>query len=387
MTRKLDNWLLSYLEWNLARTDAPESFLYVSGLFAISSAIRRQIYISDLYLGGWTCYPFLYIMFVGPPGSRKTTAIKKADDILDELEHTGLICRGPDQLSQAALIDELVKSPDGSVYITSHEFGELIRMSKDDMFTVLTGLFDGKRTLKSKTMARNVELADAPCINLIAGTTESWIQENMSEAVIGGGFASRVIFVHEDGPRIKKLIYKDVDIKGLKDKYHSKLVSDLKQIATLKGEMHLDQDAEDWLVAWNEKEEKPTNRHLHGFHERKSKHLMSFAMLLHIARSDELILQKQDFELALSVLDVYVEKRLMKVFGGIGKNPYIYTSKDIYEYVLAKKKVSKPDVLDQFNAAATPDWIERVIQSLLDMKKVKEEYDPVGKLTYYLPAG
>ena len=73
--RRCDNWLLAYRDYILPRTDAPESFVFWSGVFAISSVLRRRVKFPKRILGLWDCYPHMYLMFVGPPGMRKTTAI------------------------------------------------------------------------------------------------------------------------------------------------------------------------------------------------------------------------------------------------------------------------------------------------------------------------
>src|SRR5258705_13902685 len=83
--RKLKNWMESYLLWTL-QSEAPESFLRFSGYFALSSALRRHVRVGEEYLGGWSCFPNMYICYVGPAGVvKKSTSIGKAEELLENL--------------------------------------------------------------------------------------------------------------------------------------------------------------------------------------------------------------------------------------------------------------------------------------------------------------
>lgn len=382
--RKLDNWLLTYMDWVLPRTDAQESFLYLSGLFCLAAAVRRRVCITEKYLGNWVCNPYLYIMFIGPPGTRKTTAISQANKLLDELEKSKIITRAPDEVSAASLVNLLVNTEDAAIFITSHEFGEFVAKSQEGMYTTLTAFFDGKTQHSGSTLSRGAEFVESPCINMITGTTDIWIKENMTEEVIGGGFASRVLMMYETGPRRKKLLYNDVvnlpEIMKLKEP----LIHDLKLISGLKGEFEMTKDAQDWLVDWNEKLVPPSQRYLQGYHQRKPKHLMSMAMLHRIAYSDELILDVPDFTMALAAL-MQVEGKLASVFQNLGKNPYVFTVRDMLGYIVRKGKVSKPDLIQEFQASMPAEKIEVHINQLMEMKKIKEGFDQEKKLIMYEP--
>lgn len=378
MPRKCKDWLKTFMQWTLPRSEAHESLILWTGLFTLASTLRRRVSVTREYLGSWSCPPHLYVMFIAPPGeARKTTTMSYAIDLLDEIPG---ITRGPTIVTQAALLTKLLESPDSSVYLTAEEFSDLIMKSRGEMFEFLTSMFDGKKSIEATTIHRGAEFIEKPCINMLAATTPLWVAENMSEAVIGGGFASRVVFLYEDSIRRKQLFYHGtIDFSHL-DKLRSDLIEDLIHISQLQGDFEIQKDAVKHLEAWYQARESAKNKKLKGYHERKPAHLLKVAMLHRIATSDELSLSMDNFKYAQDILD-QVEKKLPKVFEGIGKNPYTFDMKDILAFIKDSGKIERAELLQHFNAVAQPGILLELINALSDMKLIKVEVN--GTKTIY----
>ncbi len=239
------------------------------------------------------------------------------------------------------------------------------------MFEFLTDLFDGKRHIEASTISRAVDFVERPCANLLAATTPRWIVENMPESVIGGGFASRVIFIYEDRVRRRQLYYEGLNHEYL-DKLKIDLVSDLQHIAdNLKGDFDLEDDAKSFMEGWYHEnaEVSDADYRLSGYLERRPAHIHKVAMLLHISRSDSLVIELQDFKKAISLLET-VEKRLPQVFRDIGKNVQATNMTQILEWITVKGKVRKADLLKQFSSAATPQLLQELITGLMQMEEI-----------------
>ena len=128
-TRKCDNWLLSFRDWSLPRSEAPESFHFWAGLFTIASVLKRRVYVSEELLGGWDCYPFMYIIFVAPPGvARKSTTARYAENLLSSVP---LVNLAPTAITVEKLIKELERVKDSAISVFSSEFSSFIIL---DMF-------------------------------------------------------------------------------------------------------------------------------------------------------------------------------------------------------------------------------------------------------------
>jgi len=368
--RKCKNWLLSFRDWTLPRSEAKETFIFWTGLFTLASAVRRKVYIPKTVLGSWEVAPYLYIFFVAPAGkARKTTTLSYVDDLL--LDEMG-IRKASAAMTQQALMKRIADSPDASISIKIGEFGTFFNPSKDVMIDFLTALFDGAKKHDSDTLSRGIEYAERPCINLLAATTPKWIAENLSESAIGGGFASRVIFIFEESVRRRKLLYHigpdKVDFVRL-EKIFKDLFTDLLHISqNIEGEFTMTKEAEIFINSWyHATADKPTipDPRLVGYHERKPAYVFKVAMLCHLAYSDELILAKSDFDQAIAILG-QIEGKMLKTFQAIGKNPHTLDIDAIREFVEAQEKGIAPDLLRKhFQHVAAPKMLDELITFLI----------------------
>lgn len=362
--RRCENWLTTFGEWTLPRSEAPETFIFWTGLFVLASALRRHVKIPRRYLGSWEASPNLYVMFIAPAGkARKSTTANYSEDLLDEIPH---ITKAPELITKESLLSQLVKSEDASMSIMAPEFGEFMVKSGPEMYSFLTNMFDGKKKIVASTLTRGVEFAERPCVNLLGATTPEWVAENMPESVIGGGFASRVVFIFEDKVRRRKLFYDDVQLEHL-DKLKDDLVADLAHISqNIHGEFGFTEEAYNFLDKWYKEtadEGDATTYKMHGYYERRPAHVMKVAQLLHIAYSDDLTLQLEDIKQAILLLSA-VEKKLGSVFQSIGRNPYTVDIYRMYEFICEKGRVNKQEVKRHFLHAATPQMLEELIEGL-----------------------
>jgi hypothetical protein len=246
------------------------------------------------------------------------------------------------------------------------------------MIDFLTALFDGVKRHDSDTLSRGVEFAERPCINLIAATTPKWIAENLSENAVGGGFASRVIFIFEDTVRRRRLFYhrgKDKVDQEKMQELHGDLLMDLVHISqNLEGEFKLTDEAEAYAEDWyNKYADNPTvpDPRLTGYNERKPAYMFKLAMLCHLAYSDELIINKHDVEQALALLKG-VEGKMLQTFQAIGKNPHTLDLDTIVEFVNEVGEVAPDKLRKNFQHVATPRMLDELIGFLLTTRQITE---------------
>lgn len=381
--RKCTNWLASYKEFVMPRIAAPESYVFWAGIFCLSAAIRRKVYIGKSTLGTWDCYPHCYIMLVGPPGFRKNTSMGSAIELLQELSNSDIITKAPAFITKESLLDSIFKSKDSSIYLTVEEFGDLLLKSGPEMYEFLTSMFDAKKSVEQKTLSRSYESAEKPCLCLLAGTTPQWIAEKMPESVIGGGLASRIIFIFEEKEPGSKIFF-----NGVSDTFtqlKKDLVSDLAHIANnLEGEFTVPQDVRDWMEKWNEegRSKAKKNPKLSGYYARKVTHILKIAQLFHLSYSDDLSLNLTDIQSAIGIVES-TEKNLPRVFAGVGKNIYSLDSRDIIKFIADNPRITRDRLLREFSTVATVDVLDRLVQGLQQMKYVEGVYDSESKEIIY----
>lgn len=375
-TRKCKNWLTDFGRWTLPRSEAPETFIFWTGLFTLASALRRHVEIPKTLFGSWSAAPNLYILFIAKAGrARKSTTANYSEELIDNLGH---ITKSPELITKESLLTTLVKSEDSAMSILAPEFGEFMVKSGPEMYGFLTNMYDGKRKITASTLSRGVEFAERPCVNLLGATTPEWVAENMPASVIGGGFASRVIFIFEERVRRRQLYYESLDYEAL-EKIRLNLVSDLDHIArNIHGEFRIEEDAKEFMEQWyhdNADAPADADTNLAGYFERKPAHIHKVAMLVHIAYSDELILTLADFKQAIKLLE-QVEVKLPETFQAIGRNPYTLDLKNMVEWIKAKGRVSERELKRKFySVAARPEDLDALIEGALDMGRIRMGLD------------
>lgn len=364
--RVCKNWLETYKDWVYPRSEAPETYILWSGIFALASVLKRKVYIpKNKSLGSWEAYPHMYIVFVGPPATRKTTTMDYADSLLSEVPS---VMEAADAMTQQALAKRIADSRDCSISIRSGELGTFINPSGPVMIDFLVALWDARRKFSTDTLMRGIEFAQAPCVNMIAATTPVWIANNLSELMVGGGLTSRTILVYEEDLRRRQLFYESLDYEHL-EKVGRNLVTDLVHMSNIAGEFSFTDEAKEFAEEWYRNLKMPDDYRLVGYFGRKHVHLFKLAMVLRISYSDELLITKKDLEKALSMLDI-IERKLSLAYHSVGKNPYTTEMDMLLDYIQKKKRVPRQELLSHFYPIATPSIVTELIGALASMGKI-----------------
>lgn len=328
MQRRLQNWLKTYLQYT-SYNEAPTVLHFWAGVGAIASALRRCVWLSQEY---YIWSPNFYIIFVAPPGvSTKSTVLSISKSIVGEV---GGIKFGPNAITWQALTasmsqatqaimmpDQLMHSMSCLTFYAS-EFGTLLDPQDRRMIDVLVDLWDGQTGVWEKeTKTSGNDRIINPWLTIIAGTTPTWLADNIPKTMIYGGFTSRCVFVYADTKRQLIPYPKDVmpdSIKALKDD----LIHDLQLISGLRGEFVMTPEAKkfgtDWYFQHHESHAKvfQQDEGMSGYFARKQGHLHKLAMVLAVAQRSDLVIDVGDLQAALVALDD-VEKDLPRVFAAL----------------------------------------------------------------------
>ena len=388
--RRCDNWLLAYRDYILPRTDAPESFVFWSGVFAISSVLRRRVKFPKRILGLWDCYPHMYLMFVGPPGMRKTTAIEHGT--LPLLAQTDGLKEGPTFFTKEAVLEKMQQTADNSIYMVVGEFSDIFQKAGKDRSSVyefFTRMYDGMATLDSATKTQGNVLLVKPSINFVSATTPGWITDNMPEGVISGGFASRCIWVYAEQLRINKMFFDDIETNL---DLENDLLLDLLAISKLEGEFTWSDDGKAAMKDW-ETQDTPqflkNNDKLGGYINRRRMHTLKLAMLHSVMEKNELVIEKRDWDFATHAIST-IEPDLPKIFGGVGKNPFTSEIEKIVAYVrnmnfFSKEAVPLDEILRAFAHSARPRELRDLIDYAVDSKQIIHVEAKMGEHVFYTP--
>jgi len=247
------------------------------------------------------------------------------------------------------------------------------------MYDLLTDLYDGKVRYEYGTRAHGYEVVENPCVNMLGATTPEWISNQMPPYVIGGGFASRTLFIFENKVRKRQLYY---DIQWAQyERLENDLVHDLAWIRDLKGDFRIEsEETKDWAEQWYQKsaDAEVTEEKMEGYFNRKHVHLHKTAMLLSLAERDDLVLTKGHFEGALELLKG-IEKQLPRVFSAVGKNPYAAEIESVLEYIQDNGPLEKRRLVARFYHNLTGESLKEILSALITMEVIEKVPNPNGK--------
>ena len=386
--RKCDNWLTSFLEWTVPVSEAPESLLIWSGLFCISSVIKKNIRFSKEYLKKYDIFPTTYVMFVGPPGVvRKSTSAGYAQDILIGVNENisvtdkAFVNLGPTSGSHSKIIEKMAATVDGTMTIIAGEFGNIVSTMPEETYDFFAKMFDSDKTAERfmhSTRAHGDEIVLNPSLNLLGCTTPDWIAENTGY-MLGGGFAARTVFIFEDKARSRHLFYKGVGPSNeVLAKLKDNLVIDLRRIGRLKGEIKPQDDIlakrmEEWYLDYIDA---PAAAGAETFQARKHVHTLRTAMVLSLCESDNFIISNEHFDAALVLIDD-VEKKLSRGLSTVGRNPYAADLYTVLDYIDKNSPVARGTVLSRFWHDLQPDELAKVLEVLKACGEITERSDGV----------
>lgn len=338
--------------------------------------MKRKVYFPKELMGSYYIYPSLFLIFVAKPGVvRKSTSVGFAEDLLrtlNELYPNGTkITFAADVTSDSKLLDAMSNSPDGSITVAASELSSLFKATPEGMYELLTALFDNKRNgFEWATWSHGEKSIPNAVINLFGATTPGWISEQSRSFLSEGGFASRIIFIHETKRRQNKMYYDDVDWSAM-GKLEAKLLADLNEINTIAGEFkHQNKSTRDYIEAWYQKHanRRATESNIETFLERKHVHAHKLAMLLSVAERSDRVITKKHWDEAILLLDE-VETKLPRALSASSKNP------------LGPQMDALLDFLEQQNGATREKIAGRFFREIPSLEQLN------GILSYLVAAG
>ncbi len=346
-----DGWLKTYV-FHQRHSEAPTAFHFWSGVSTIAGALRRKVWTDHKY---YQYTPNFYILLVAPPGvATKSTTLRQGLVLLRKIPGLNF---GPESLTWQALLDSMkkaeatVKLADGTsmvmscVHIAVSELGTFMRPDNREYLDQLINLYDAQLgELSRKTLGAGETVIKNPWLNLIACTTPSWIRDNFPEVLIGGGLASRILFVYADKKQ-QLVAYPERLIQTEDFELEEKcLVHDLKEIARISGPYVLSEGAYKWGTEWYDRmhsgarPEHLSSDRFAGYLSRKQAHFHKLAMVIAASERDERVLTEEDLRAAEHYVSA-LEANMGSVFEAIGVSQTAAVSNEIISRIRNVKQV------------------------------------------------
>jgi hypothetical protein len=317
-------------------SEAPTLSHRWSAISMLSALIGRNLFIP---FGHSEIYPNQYIMLMGSPGARKSSAIGIARRLLRD---TGFKRFAPDRLSKERFLMEmkphsadLLGEEDADLsfisfdepselYVVAEEFTDFVGQGGAEFMTMLTKLWDNMDRYEHPKIHGKSVVVEKPTVNLLGGNTIQGLSLALPPEALGNGFMSRVIFVYTEETG-KKITFPIPPSPAFKQE----LVDQLKQIKLLCGSVDIEDDARPvYDKLYREFRDVEDHRFKH-YSTRRFTHLLKLSLIL--AASDlRTSITRQDAINANTVLH-YTELRMPKALGEFGRSRYSDTTNVILD--------------------------------------------------------
>lgn len=380
----MKDWLEEFVRYSTYGESAPR-LMYWVGVSTIASALRRKVWFKQ---GDSQWSPNFYILVIGPPGTvRKSTSIGVGESLLMEVGGINFCATTTSWQAMIQYIAENCRSlhplPNGEMFESSNmtvivsELGTFFRPDDGDMVDQLTDLWDCKLgTISKATKTSGTDEMINPWINLMAGTTPVWFAKNFSSELVGGGLASRFVYLYENMPE-GDVPYPD-DVMPLdRGEHREALIAQLCQYAQYSGPMALTPEAKAWGCEWyyasRTKLRAMDSAGLeYGFLVRQQVHLHKLAMIIGVSRGEFPLIGLRSMQDAWAQLQA-LDKDINKVFGVVGQNRITQASREIVEVVSVKGSYPRRKLYrDRFFRTMTIGEFDEAVRSAIQAELIYE---------------
>jgi hypothetical protein len=328
-------------------TEPPTIYHRWSLITSISAYLGRSFW---LPFGSTRIFPTMYVMLIGNPGTRKSTAIKMARRVISS---AGYDTFAAERTTKEKFLLDLEGAPDESdaytksgrkqsiaasdvlrdlkltaseethdgipreIFITADEFNEFAGAGNLDFLSTLGSLWDwDDESITYKQRFKNSKSISIfqPTITLLGGNTHSSFKLAFPEQAIGQGFLSRLILVHSE-PSGKKITFPAKPPEELVQRIGERL-SAIKLHVT--GECQLTDSARvalDFIYkSWTDLDD----YRLKSYSTRRFTHLLKLCLVCAAMRCS-ITVDTNDVTLANTIL-TYTENAMPKALGEFGKS-------------------------------------------------------------------
>ncbi len=386
MSRYLNDWLEGWLEYQ-ENTEPPRQFVKWVAISVIAAALQRKC---KLVLGHLTWYPNMYIVLVGPSGSRKGTAMDPGRIMLNwkgiklsanATTREALIRAIKNSTSSDTDIETGTFNAHHSLTIYSQELTSFMGYNNVQLMSDLTDLYDSQDQwdYDTKDETKKDFISDV-WLNLIGATTPETLHAALPMESVGGGFTSRIVFIYGDEK------YKVVPIPFLTKEdieTYKKLQHDLAEIQLLRGLFKISDSFIKRYSEWREYNEKNpvfTDPRLGGYLDRRPAHVMKLSMVLSASQSNDMLITQTIFDRALKMIEE-PEKQMMRVYEGLGESRDSSVLARVMNDVLMAggQGCAFPDLMARYYYAADEDMLRRIWRALSTMPQFTVLPDEVTK--------
>jgi len=300
MATEQDSFFSLYLQY-ADNNEAPAIFHRWSAITALAAYLGRNLHFQH---GHFSYYPNQYVLLIGSPGAKKSSAIKIASKLIRDAGFNSFAARKTRQekflrdLAEAgstdsdsidAVLDQnlfgdsagdmdssdtianSMLKPPAECFIAADEFNNFIGQGNLDFASILGELWDFEGVFDYRLQNSKSVYIPHPTINILGGNTPTAFSEAFPPTAIGQGWFSRLLLIYGE-----KLEYKRVTFPPKPDQnLQRELIALLVRIkAAIVGEIELTPTAEKLVDTVYQSREPIDDVRFDGYENRRLSHLL-----------------------------------------------------------------------------------------------------------------
>lgn len=360
-----------FLEWYIyaaGLSKVPSQFHLWAALSALAACMSDRVWFEKFR--GEKLYPNLYVMLIGPSGTGKNQAWRRAQRRVElmppaEFDATQLY-RG--KSSAEAMISRLAgkgKHKHNNVWLLTPELALQVGNGPkaESFITHMTELFDGDQTFQDDTRTSGHHTIKNPIINWGSGTTQEWLLRSVGKQDVLGGFFARICAIPAERCSIRypKPIYPhDVDMI---DEW---LTAFLAHVTTISGPFTLDEYADEYHSWWYENRAEPDNELLWHYYEHGDNIVYKLCIALAMADDFKLVGEYHHMVGAITLYE-WVYNNLARVLEFAHRTPEIEKLEIVAEYLRSLPAVGHAQLLRVMGTRGiTREVLESNIKTLIE---------------------
>jgi hypothetical protein len=355
----------------------------------VSATLKRNVFVGR---GSYKLYPNLYTILVGRPGIGKGSAINPVVSIINEAKTCNILSdrvtieyvlermAGGWQAMHKTSSGGITLGLDHSATIISPEASVFISASINTL-PILADLWDAREgEFVYGTRHKGEYRIKDPCVCLLGGSTQEWLISSIPSNAVGGGFTRRVNFVVAND-REKLLPW---PVLSNHNAVRGNLVSDLREIARLQGEMKFhpktiplfEKSYRDSVP--KEYDDEATTSYKTSMWAQVTK----LAMCMSASRGEDLTITVDDWTKAQNAVQV-VADGILRVFRAVGESDLTVSAEKCLRFIETKGFATRKEIMKYMWRDLTSEDLDKILVTFREGDIIYESVQ--GRQTMYAP--
>lgn len=208
---KIKDFFDLYFSFVENNTEAAFIFHRWSIISSMAALLGRR---TSVHMGHWELYPNFYVQLLGHPGTRKSSAISIAKNLIREVGYDSIaanrttkekfladlanqnnLATEEDEIAETIFDTNLDFSQDAEIFIIADEFNNFLGNTPEEFLSLLAELWDMKGEYNSEVRQGKSSRIVRPTINLLSGNVPSGFRSRFGGDLLTQGILTRIIVV------------------------------------------------------------------------------------------------------------------------------------------------------------------------------------------------